>query len=144
MSDFSPAEPVYIENEWYDGPRAGIASIYGKPHRFVSQFDEDQDQYLGSFLVWPIEECELTLEQEQWRIFVNWNDEYEAGRAGTDSHPAQPGLNQRWGELDLLLKASREMAPSNAIRARAQMVHLQDQRRYTASGPSYLLSWQSL
>jgi len=144
MTEFGPPEQVYVENEWYDGPRAGVASIHGKPHRFVSQFDEKEDEYVGTFLVWPIEELELSLEQEQWRIFVNWNDDYEVGRVGSESHPGHSGTNERWDEISSILKGSRESVPNNARPAKAEIVFREGGQRYTPSGPSYLLSWKLL
>jgi hypothetical protein len=78
MLTFGPPGDVYVENEWYDGPRAGIADVNGLPHRFASQWDEASDEYLDTFLVWPVAPAELALEQEQWAIFVSWNDQYEA------------------------------------------------------------------
>ena len=70
MTQFGPPETVYVENEWYDGPRAGIADVNGVPHRYVSLFDEVEDEYLDIFLIWPVDRQELDLEIEQWRIFV--------------------------------------------------------------------------
>jgi hypothetical protein len=67
-------------------------------------FDEEADQYLGTFLVWPIEQRVLDQETEQWRIFVEWNASYEAGEATTESHPAHGGLSARWDELEVLLR----------------------------------------
>jgi hypothetical protein len=115
--------------------------VGGRPHRFVSQFDEGEDAYLGTFLVWPIEASELALEQEQWRIFIAWNDQYEAGRVGTDSHPRHPGTDPRWDEINSLLKTSRESVPPGARRAKAQMVNIERDRRYAESGPDYQLCW---
>jgi hypothetical protein len=40
MITYGPPERVYVENEWYDGPRAGVPNINGMPHRFKSLFDE--------------------------------------------------------------------------------------------------------
>ena len=34
MEGFGPPERVYVENDWWDGPRGGIADIQGVPHRF--------------------------------------------------------------------------------------------------------------
>jgi hypothetical protein len=141
-SEFGPLEHVYVENEWYDGPRAGIANLGGKPHRFVSQFDDDEDD-VGTFLLWPADQAELVLEQEQWQIFVRWNAEYEAGRATTKSHPGAPGNNSRWDEINSLLKSHRETIPSSAQRARVKVVHLEHER-YAESGPAYQLAWKLL
>jgi hypothetical protein len=144
MTEFGPPEHVYVENDWYDGPRAGVADVQGKPHRFLSQFDEEEDEYLGTFLLWPIGEHDLLLEQEQWRIFVNWNEDYEVGKVGAESHPGHPGANERWEEINGLLKASRESVPSNARSARVQLVFVEGGQRYAPSGPGYLLSWRPI
>ncbi len=143
-ADFGAPERVYVENEWYDGPRAGVANIDGEPHRFVSQFDEEEDEYLGTFVVWPIDESELALEQEQWQIFVRWNEQYEAGKVGPESHPGHPGTNKRWDEINSLLKTCRVSVPASARRAKAQMSHVDGQQRYALSGPAYRLSWRLL
>ena len=73
MLKYGPPERVHVENEWYDGPRAGVADVDGIPHRFKSIFDEAEGRYLETFLVWPIDEKLVALEVEQWRIFVEWN-----------------------------------------------------------------------
>ncbi|MCB1634307.1 MAG: hypothetical protein KDI51_06915 [Xanthomonadales bacterium] len=144
MTTYGPPEHVYVENDWYDGPRAGVANVNGLPHRFISQWDEKEDEYMGTFLVWPIDPEELALEQEQWRIFASWNEQYEAGLVGTDSHPGHPGTNTRWDEIDLQLSARRKSVPSNAKQARAQMIHLEREQRYAPIGPAYQLSWRLL
>jgi len=144
MHNFGPPETVHIENEWYDGPRAGIANIRGRPHRFVSQFDEREDVYLGTFLIWPIEEPELALEREQWLIFVAWNVQYEAGKVDSETHPGHPGANARWDEIGSLLKTCRETVPPIARRAEAEFTHIERNQRYAPSGPAYQLSWRIL
>ncbi len=144
MLKYGPPEHVFVVNEWYDGPRAGIANVNGQPHRFASQWDEHGDEYLGTFLVWPVRSEELSLEQEQWRIFVSWNDQYEAGAASTDTHPGNPGTNNRWDELSRLLATLRAPTPEHAQRARAEVVPLDRERRYDESGPCYQMSWSLL
>lgn len=144
MLKYGPPEHVFVENEWYDGPRAGIANVNGQPHRFVSQWDEQGDEYLGTFLVWPVRSEELALEQEQWQIFVSWNDQYEAGAASTDTHPGNPGTNSRWDELSRQLATLRAPTPEHAQRARAEILPLDRERRYDESGPCYRMSWSLL
>ena len=84
MEKFGPPEKVYVENKWYDGPRLGIADIKGIPHRFKSLFDEEEGEYLGTFLVWPVDNDEFDLEVEQWNIFVAWYLLYESGKVQVD------------------------------------------------------------
>jgi hypothetical protein len=144
MGKHGSTDMVYVENEWYDGPRAGVADINGVPHRFKLLFDEEADQYLGTFLVWPIGQRVLDQETEQWRIFVEWNASYEAGEATTESHPAYGGLSARWDELEVLLRRSRTEVPSSAKRANAELHRIDRESRYAASGPAYTLTWHLL
>jgi hypothetical protein len=145
MAAYGPFEHVFVENEWYDGPRAGIANVNGLPHRFLSQFDEGDDEYLGTFLLWPVDADELALEQEQWQIYVTWNERYEAGAADIDSHPGNPGTNRRWDELASLLEPRRQSVPVDARRAKANFVRAEERtNRYESTGPDYQLSWMLL
>ena len=139
-----PPERVYVENEWYDGPRAGVADVGGVPHRFKSLFDEGEDEYLETFLVWPLEIEFVALEIEQWCIFVQWNESYEAGKADTESHPGHGGRSARWDELEGLLKASRSNGPTGAKFATAVMAPIEREQRYALSGPAYTLAWRLL
>jgi hypothetical protein len=141
MSRYGPPEIVFVENEWCDGPRAGIANVGGTPHRFKSLFDEKEDEYLSTFVVWPIGKPELDQEIEQWQIFVEWNTLFEAGVTSTESHPAHGGLNARWDELEVLLRLHRSEVPASAKRANAEFHRIDGESRYALSGPDYRLSW---
>jgi hypothetical protein len=144
MNKLNLPEKVYVENDWYDGPRSGVADINGIPHRFRSNFDEQLDEYLGTFVVWPIDDQALALEIERWQIFVAWNTRYEAGEATTESHPGHGGISARWDELERLLKQSRTEVPAAALQATAEMHDVEGSVRYASSGPGYLLSWRIL
>ncbi|MEG0130034.1 MAG: hypothetical protein RSA22_02140 [Acinetobacter sp.] len=144
MNEYGPQEHVYVENEWYDGPRAGIADVNGIPNRFKSLFDEAEDEYLGTFLVWPVDLITVELEQEQWRIFAVWNALYEAGKATIDTHPGHGGKNARWDEIEALLAISRTNIPQLAQHALAKLTHFDGDVRYPSSGPAYTLSWRLL
>ncbi len=141
MNKFGPPEMVLVENEWYDGPRAGVADVGGIPHRFKSLFDEAEDEYLSTYVIWPIGKSELDQEVEQWQIFVEWNALFESGKASTESHPGHGSLNARWDELEALLRPCRSEVPPTAKTANAELHHCDREARYTASGPAYRLSW---
>ncbi len=144
MSSSGPPEHVYVESEWYDGPRSGVADANGIPSRFKSIFDEKDGGYNGTFLVWPIDQRTLELEIEQWRIFVAWNALYEAGSASVESHPGHGGIDPRWDELQTLLEKSRVEVPSEARRAVVQMESIERDGRYEPTGPAYKLRWYFL
>lgn len=138
---YGPPERVYVELDWYDGPREGIANYNGAPHRFRSLFDEANDEYLDRYLVFPIDSQMLELEKEQWQIFVEWNDRYEKGTETTASHPGHGGINPRWDELESLLTKSRNDVPENAKTVSARFQRIDRERRYDESGPDYMLCW---
>jgi hypothetical protein len=143
MTTYGPFEHIFVETDWYDGPRAGIANVNGRPHRFLSEFDESSG-YLDTFLVWPIDAEELALEQEQWQIYVEWNQQYQTGTVDASSHPGHSGTNKRWDELATLLEPRRQSIPANAKRAKAQL-RFPDRRDCNAnSSPRYQLSWALL
>jgi hypothetical protein len=144
MEEFGPPERVYIENDWFDGPRAGVADIHGLPHRFKLLFDESEDEYSDTCAVWPIDQAALDLEIEQWKIFMEWHARFEADTADVDSHPAQGGINPRWDQINKTLKQSREDVPANARRALFQMEWLDKKSRYGPDGPDYRLRWRLL
>jgi len=141
MFAFGPAEHVYVEDEWHDDPRAGIADVIGIPHRFTSERDEVGDEYLGTYLVWPVSAEELALEQERWAIFIGWNVQFEAGTADISSHPGHVGTNARWDEIEAQLASKRKPTPPAGKRAKVQVFPLERGSRYALSGPAYQLSW---
>ena len=134
-------EKVYVENDWYDGPRKGIADFNGVPHRFIADFADDKG-FLDTFRLFPINESEFNLEKEQWAIFVEWNDLYEKGVANTDSHPGGGGINKRWDEIESLLSDKREIVPENHFSAEAEFQIIDREKRYDVSGPGYSVVWK--
>ena len=144
MEEFGAPERVYVELDWYDGPISGLADFNGKPHRFVAEFDFHSDDYLKKFRLWPVEASILLLEQEQWKIFVEWNDSYEQGLCATESHPGAGGISDRWDELELLLKREREEIPADAKLVLAKLIPLDRVNRYSLDGVDYKISWRLL
>ena len=57
-------ERMYVELEWYDGPRVGLAAIDGRPHYFDGYgqyFGDGADEYRG----WPASAAAVEWEREQ-------------------------------------------------------------------------------
>ena len=133
-------EKVYVENDWYDGPRKGVADLNGVPHRFIAHFNEEKG-YEDTFSLFPISPDILNLEIEQWKIFTDWNDKYEAGKADTDSHPGHGEINIRWDEIDRMLQSSRNVLPESALIAKATFREIERVKRYEETGPSYEVVW---
>jgi hypothetical protein len=144
MIEYGPPERVYVELEYYDGPRFGIAGVNGVICRFESRFDPSIDDYTDTFALWPIESAMLELEIEQWCIFVEWHTLHQAGNAGIESHPGNGGINPRWDELQKLLKEDRSKVPAETIKAFAKFEASPSSRRYETDGPTYTVRWHIL
>lgn len=131
---------VLVENEYYDGPRVGITLLNEAPFRFVADFKQEEG-YLETFTLYPISESEVELEVEQWRIFVDWNNEYEAGKASVETHPGQGGISSRWDEIELLLEQSRKIGNTPYLKATAEFINNGKGNRYGYDGPCYSAEW---
>jgi hypothetical protein len=132
-------ERVYAELDWYDGPRAGLADVDGKPHYFQG-YDYDHADEADEYRVWPANESAVKLEREQWAIFARWNERHEAGTVGAESHPGLGGIDARYDELALLLAPHRQ-APDDARRLVGEM-RFDGGARYRVEGLDYSFRWR--
>jgi hypothetical protein len=130
-------EPVLVENDWYDGPRSGLAHVQGVLSYFESSFaDIAPNEPDDIFLVWPASPDPVDWEREQWAIFAAWNQRREAGETTADTHPGHGGIDARYDELQALLEPQR-IAPDNARRFRAQWRFTHTTQRYHRDGVDY-------
>ncbi|MFG2304524.1 hypothetical protein [Actinacidiphila glaucinigra] len=132
-------ERVYVELEWYSGPRAGLACVDGKPHYFQGNDWNDADE-ADEYSVWPASDAAVELEREQWAIFARWNERHEAGRVGPETHPGQGGIDARYDELALLLAPCRQ-TPDDA-RQLVGEVRFDAGARYRVEGLDYWFRWR--
>jgi hypothetical protein len=61
---------VYTVNDYYDGPRLGIADVDGVPHIYEAEFDHSSDEYGDTYFVSPVDESLLALVLEDWEIWL--------------------------------------------------------------------------
>lgn len=139
-------ERVLVENDWYDGPRSGLADVDGVPHYFQAVHsywhvdDPDDEEYF----VWPASADALGMERELWAMFVYWLARFHAGTASADTHPAYGG-DTRHDELEALLSPHREVPPdARRLAARWKGLGRGAGARYGADGPSYAVRWLDL
>lgn len=132
-------ERVYVDLEWYDGPRKGLAVIDDVPHYYEGR-DYNPDDEADEYLVWPASEAAVAMEREQWAIFVRWNEAYEAGRVETGSHPGNGGIDARYDELALFLAPYRQ-APDGARRLVGE-VRFDAGDRYRPDGVDHWFRWR--
>lgn len=134
-------EHVHVELDWWDGtPRGGLADVNGSTHYFQAVAYHDPDEPDDEYFVWPASETAVALEREQWAIFAEWNMRYEAGSATVDTHPATPGTNTRYDELQILLEPHRAV-PDHPRRLAANWHWGDRAERYPLSGPIYWVKW---
>ena len=111
-------ELVYTVDNFYDGPRSGIADYRGKPHRYDCQFDEDSDDWTDTFVLTPIARDTFELALEKWAIWRKWETAYHEGRVPHSSHPGHGGQDRRYDELSEILKRRLTEKSAEAVRAK--------------------------
>jgi hypothetical protein len=111
---------VYTVNDYYDGPRRGIADVDGVPHIYESEFDHSTDEYGDTFLVSPVDQSLLALVLEDWEIWLRWNSAFKRGEASVDSHPALPKDRERHEALKIAIgdRSRVDRAQAKYMRAR--------------------------
>lgn len=113
-------ERVYTVWDYYDGARSGIANYRNRPHYYVCEWDKDADDYAETFTLTPIDEKTLTISLEQWSIWREWEIAFHRGLRSQETHPALPRQNERYAELDALLKSTLPISGGpNSVRKRA-------------------------
>jgi hypothetical protein len=65
-------ERVHAVEEFWDGPRSGVADVGGEPHAFDSVFDEALDDWSDEFFLRPIDAPTLTRVVEAWRAVAEF------------------------------------------------------------------------
>jgi hypothetical protein len=94
---------VYTVNDYYDGPRLGIADVDGLPHIYESEFDYSSDEYSDTYFVSPVDESLLALVLEDWEIWLRWNSAFKRGEVSIESHPALPEDRERHEALKIAI-----------------------------------------
>ncbi|WP_438309544.1 hypothetical protein ACSHWO_00470 [Streptomyces sp. HUAS TT3] len=134
-------ERVYVEHDWYDGPRKGIADVQGTPHYFraVHDYWHPDDPHDDEYFVWPIDEASLSLERELSAVTADWHRRV-AESTGTTGFPGDGGVDRRYEELQALL-GPRRKAPDGALRVVAEWeAYAED--RHEVEAPAYMVRWR--
>jgi len=114
-------ERVYTINEWWDGPRLGVADISGQPHIYASPFNTLKGDFEDYFLVSPIDEELLRLVLEDWEIWIRWSDAfYRKEISNTETHPALPEDQERHRELLRLIGTRLQVDPEGSRKLYAE------------------------
>lgn len=105
---------VYTVNNYYDGPRLGVADVDGVPHIYEAEFDHTSDEYGDTYFVSPIDESLLALVLDDWEIWLRWDSAFKRGEVSIETHPALPEDRERHEALKIAigdrLKVDREQS----------------------------------
>jgi hypothetical protein len=107
-------ETVYTLWCFCDGPREGVANYLGSPHVFVSEWNDEWDDYGGAFLLKPIDAETFSLVMEDAAIGRRWKEAVDQGLTTFDTHPASPEDRIRTEELKRLLRKPLTVDPARA------------------------------
>ncbi|UWE10386.1 hypothetical protein [Actinacidiphila bryophytorum] len=131
-------ERIYIELEWYDGPRAGLADVGGTLHYFdgYGQYSGDGDD---DYRVWPAAPAAAEWEREQWAIVVGWDERHGAAAGRPAAFLGEAGVDARYDELDALLAPYRRV-PGDARRLAGELRHTGTGHRLEGTG--YWFRWR--
>jgi len=132
------ADRVFTINDYYDGPRLGIAELGGIPHIYEAEFDHSTDEYGDTYFLSPIDQQLLAFVMEDWAIWCRWDDAHKRGEAASETHPALQHERSRHEELKLLIGNSLKSDPSSRTRYRGKF-HTPPECRGTWNGT--LVQW---
>jgi hypothetical protein len=110
-------ELVHTMEDYYDGPRRGIANFRGEPHLYESERDSALGNYSEVFRLSPVAPAVLEAALEDWAIWRRWEQAFHDGRVPQSTHPALPEDRARHEELARYLKANLRIDPKSFVRA---------------------------
>lgn len=94
---------VHTINDYYDGPRLGIADLDGIPHIYEAEFDHSTDEYGDTYWLAPVDDDLLTLVLENEEIWLRWDAAFKRGDVPHATHPALPEDRERHEALKLAI-----------------------------------------
>jgi hypothetical protein len=117
-------ETVHTVDDWYDGPRGGVADCGGPPHYYRSVYldcptwDPDEDR----FELTPLPDEAFAAALELQAIWERWHQASKAGAAPADPDDERvlPADRRRRDELDRTLAAGRAANASRTVLAHGE------------------------
>ena len=104
---------VLTINDYYDGPRLGIAEMNGVPHIYEAEFDHNTEEYGDTYFLSPVEQELLALVLEDWQIWLRWEAALKRGEISVEAHPALPSERSRHEELKAAIGNRLKSDPTN-------------------------------
>jgi hypothetical protein len=107
------SDRVLTINDYYDGPRLGIAEVNGVPHIYEAEFDHSTEEYGDTYFLSPLEQELLVLVLEDWEIWLRWDAARKRNEVTLDSHPALPHERSRHDALESAIGNRLKTNPTN-------------------------------
>jgi len=111
---------VFTIEDYYDGPRKGVANLLGKPHFYDCVFDENNDEYSDLYQLTPIDQHKFQLALEAWKIWRKWELAYHTGKVKLESHPALRADTTKYKRLHQKLDPLLKTDPKTSIMRRGR------------------------
>jgi hypothetical protein len=119
-------EQVYTMTDFYDGPRRGIADFYGKPHLYVSEWNEKLQDFQPEYTLSPVSNEVFSLAMEAWSIWVRWKTAFNKGETTLETHPALLQDQTRYEELREVLAAKLVVHKTEIVISRGLFKRIDD------------------
>jgi hypothetical protein len=114
---FFENETVYTVNDYWDGPRVGVAGFKGQPHHFECVFNEVLDAWSSIFWLHSMEPETFNLVMEQWSLWERWREAHGEGKVSNHSHPCLPEDRSRYDAISIVLEKELRIDRSRDIQA---------------------------
>ena len=108
-------ELVFTVDEYYDGPRTGVANFQGEPHFYDCIFDQKRDDYSNLFQLTPIDQRTFELALAAWEIWRKWEAAYQQGKVKWGSHPALQADTTKCRKMTKMLERLLKTDPKRSI-----------------------------
>ncbi|WP_422987541.1 hypothetical protein [Undibacterium sp. Ji50W] len=115
---------ILTVNDYYDGPRLGVAELNGVPHIYQAEHDHRTEAHGEHFFLSPIRPDLLALVLEDWQIWLRWNAAYQRGEVSLETHPALPAERDRHEIIESLIGDQLKTDPINHAYYRAHFSYL--------------------
>lgn len=111
-------DKVHTMNDYYDGPRKGIADFRGQPVLYQSRYlDVGASKIKDIFFLQPIDARLFQLALEDWDIWLRWDRAFKEGKTTEDSCPALPLDRSRHEEIKPVLDSELQIDETRAFQA---------------------------
>jgi hypothetical protein len=111
-------------NDYYDGPRLGIAEVNAVPHIYEAEFDYSADEYSNTYFVSPVDEGLLSLVLEDWAIWLRWHAAHGRNEVTLETHPALPAERERHEAIKMAIGDRLRSDPKKSKRMKAEFRNL--------------------